>query len=330
MSARILDTAFYRLFFVMVALVAGTQSIAVFMIRQAYGVDTFVPMKGMSYGAMWAYALLIQFGPALISSWLGAKMLTRPFRSIASGAEDLSRSIDAAPIPETGPREARQAARVFNRMQDAIRRQVSERSRFLAAVSHDLRTPLTRMTLRLRAARDPELREQLADDIREMTQLLDATLAFLRNEEVVERFCPVDIDALADAIAQDAAERNERVTVTGSTMPIMAQPLALKRCLTNLVANAIRYGETAHIHLTDSPEQLKIEVTDEGPGIPDAQLTRVLEPFFRLEDSRSKGTGGVGLGLTIASDVARRHGGRLVLRNSPGGGLVAQVTMPRA
>ncbi len=329
LSRPFFDSAFHRLFFVMVALVIVTQGCAVLFMRQMYHVDVLMPIPGMSRPVMWVYATLIQFGPALVSSWVGARMLTAPFRSLASGAAALSRNIDAPPIREIGPIEARQAAQVFNQMQGAIRRQISERSRFLAAVSHDLRTPLTRMKLRIRSSQDVELRERLAGDIREMTQLLEATLSFLRNEEVVETFSPVDIDALVDAIAEDAQESGEQVTTRGTSMPVAAQPLALKRCLTNLVANAIRYGEEAQIHLLDSAHSLVIEIRDRGPGIPEAQLLRVLEPFYRLESSRSKDTGGTGLGLTIAHDVAVRHGGKLELFNGVGRGLIARVTIPR-
>ena len=220
---------------------------------------------------------------------------------------------------------------MFNTMQASLRRQVSERNRFLAAVSHDLRTPLTRMKLRLRSSEDEELSERLRSDIDEMTQLLEATLSFLRNEEVVEEFSPVDINALVDAIAQDAAESGQTVSVSGEVSPLSAQPLGLKRCLTNLVANAIRYGEEAHIRLVDASSCVLIEVVDRGPGIPESQLERALEPFYRVESSRNKSTGGTGLGLTIANDVVKRHGGRLVLRNgpSPAGGLIAQITLPR-
>jgi len=283
----------------------------------------------MSAPLQWAAAVMIQLMPALISSWIGARMLAAPFRSLASGAAELSKNIEAPPIKETGPIEARQAAKVFNTMQASLRRQMSERNRFLAAVSHDLRTPLTRMKLRLRCAEDAELSERLRNDIDEMTQLLEATLSFLRNEEVVEGFSPVDINALVDAIAEDAAEHGQRVTISGEVPPISAQPLGLKRCLTNLVANAIRYGEDAHIRLTDTPSRVCIEIVDHGLGIPEWQLERVLEPFYRVESSRNKNTGGTGLGLAIANDVVKRHSGELVLRNGAEGGLVAQVTLPR-
>jgi signal transduction histidine kinase len=323
------DSAFYRLFFVMISIILVMQVSAGLLLFKLYSSAPFKPPPGMSASLQWGAAVMIQVVPALISSWIGARMLAAPFRTLTVGAAELSRNIDAPPIREIGPVEARQAASVFNTMQASLRRQMSERNRFLAAVSHDLRTPLTRMTLRLRSAQDVELSDRLRDDIDEMTQLLEATLSFLRNEEVVEAFSPVDINALVDAIAEDAAELGQKVTISGEVPPISAQPLGLKRCLTNLVANAIRYGEDAHIRLIDAPSCVRIQVADHGSGIPEAQLERALEPFYRVESSRNRNTGGTGLGLAIANDVVKRHGGELVLRNGPEGGLVAQVTLPR-
>ncbi|AYQ40062.1 two-component sensor histidine kinase [Burkholderia lata] len=323
------DSAFYRLFFVMISIILVMQISAGLLLFKLYSTAPFKPPPGMSASLQWGAAVMIQVMPALISSWIGARMLAAPFRTLTVGAAELSRNIDAPPIKEIGPVEARQAASVFNTMQASLRRQMSERNRFLAAVSHDLRTPLTRMTLRLRSAQDVELSDRLRDDIDEMTQLLEATLSFLRNEEVVEAFSPVDINALVDAIAEDAAELGQKVTISGEVPPISAQPLGLKRCLTNLVANAIRYGEDAHIRLIDTPSCVRIQVVDHGPGIPELQLERALEPFYRVESSRNRNTGGTGLGLAIANDVVKRHGGELVLRNGSEGGLVAQVTLPR-
>ncbi|VWB87746.1 two-component system sensor histidine kinase [Burkholderia lata] len=323
------DSAFYRLFFVMISIILVMQISAGLLLFKLYSTAPFKPPPGMSASLQWGAAVMIQVMPALISSWIGARMLAAPFRTLTVGAAELSRNIDAPPIKEIGPVEARQAASVFNTMQASLRRQMSERNRFLAAVSHDLRTPLTRMTLRLRSAQDVELSARLRDDIDEMTQLLEATLSFLRNEEVVEVFSPVDINALVDAIAEDAAELGQKVTISGEVPPISAQPLGLKRCLTNLVANAIRYGEDAHIRLIDTPSCVRIQVVDHGPGIPESQLERALEPFYRVESSRNRNTGGTGLGLAIANDVVKRHGGELVLRNGSEGGLVAQVTLPR-
>ncbi|MBN9114159.1 MAG: two-component sensor histidine kinase, partial [Pandoraea sp.] len=252
------DSAFYRLLFVMLVMVALTQAGPAILMYTVYSAAAFKAPPGMSTGLQLSIAAAVQIVPLLFSSWVGARMLSVPFKSLAAGAAALSRNMDAPPIPEAGPIEARQAARVFNSMQAAIRRQVNDRNRFLAAVSHDLRTPLTRMRLRLRTLEPSEFSDRLVADIDEMTQLLDATLSFLRNEAVTEAFSPIDIDALMDAIAEDAMERGQKVSVHGAIAPMLAQPLALKRCLTNLVANAIRYGSEAHIQLGDGDEQVQI------------------------------------------------------------------------
>jgi len=323
------DSAFYRLLFVMLVMVAMTQIGSGLLVYTFYSSAAFKPPPGMSTGLQWGLSAAVQTVPLLISSWIGARMLSVPFRSLAAGAAELSRNMDAPPIPEAGPIEARQAARVFNSMQAAIRRQVNDRNRFLAAVSHDLRTPLTRMRLRVRTLEGSEFNDRMIADIDEMTQLLDATLSFLRNEAVTEELSPIDIDALMDAIAEDALERGQKVSVHGAIAPLSAQPLALKRCLTNLVANAIRYGGEARIELIDGEEEVQIDIVDRGPGIPERDLERVLEPFFRLEGSRSRDTGGTGLGLAIANDVVKRHAGSLTLLNARDGGLIARVVLPR-
>ncbi|VVD88003.1 two-component sensor histidine kinase [Pandoraea iniqua] len=323
------DSAFYRLLFVMLVMVALTQTGTATLMYTLYSAAAFKPPPGMSNTQQWALATAVQIVPLLVSSWVGARMLSIPFKSLAAGAAELSRNMDAPPIPEAGPIEARQAARVFNSMQAAIRRQVNDRNRFLAAVSHDLRTPLTRMRLRLGALDASEFSDRLVADIDEMTQLLDATLSFLRNEAVTEEVSPIDIDALVDAIAEDAMERGQKVSVHGAIAPLLAQPLALKRCLSNLVANAIRYGGEARIELIDGHDAVQIDIVDRGPGIPERDLERVLEPFFRLEQSRNRDTGGTGLGLAIAHDVVKRHAGSLTLINGREGGLIARVVLPR-
>ncbi|MFM0662951.1 ATP-binding protein [Paraburkholderia sediminicola] len=286
----------------------------------------YMPITGGGYYWFVSFSIL---GTSLIAAWFAARLVARPFRLLAEGANKLAVNIDSAALPEIGPSEAREAARVCNQMQLAIKRQMKERSRFLAAISHDIRTPLTRMKLRLQSVSDKSLRERLSDDMNEMTQLLDATLSYLRDEEVEETIRPTDVESIAGAIADDASDAGHNVTVSGTAAPIAAQPLALKRCIENLVSNAVRYGNVAHVNLFDSRDQLIITVVDDGPGIPDHQLQAVFEPFYRVEGSRSRDTGGVGLGLSIASEIATRHGGTLQLENVRPKGLRARIVFPR-
>ena len=273
--------------------------------------------------------LLVQFAAVSVAAWFGARMLARPIQQLAIAAERLGGNLNSPPMDEQGPREARRASRVFNQMQSSIRAQLEERERFLAAVSHDLRTPLTRMKLRIESIPESAASARLRDDVSEMATMLDATLSYLRGEAHDEPWQRVDVQSLVESVAEDACESGGSVEVSGSAQPVDALPHALRRCLDNLVENATRYGGNTCIRLLDSPANLVIEVQDDGPGIPENRLAQVMEPFVRLEDSRNRDSGGVGLGLSIALDAVRRHGGELRLRNAPEGGLIARVTLPR-
>lgn len=277
---------------------------------------------------VWAI-LGVQFVALTLAAWFGAKTIARPMQNLAQAASRLGDNLNEPPMEESGPEEARSAARVFNRMQENIRSQIEARGRFLAAVSHDLRTPLTRMKLRIEQFPDAPGKDKLRDDIAEMAAMLDATLNYLRGESQSESWQMLDIQALAESMAEDARENGQDVTLTGQAKPIPALPLSLRRCLGNLIENALRYGHKAEIHLMDSPASLVIEIRDEGPGIPENRMVAVFEPFVRLEESRNKNTGGVGLGLSIAREATRRNGGELTLHNAPEGGLIARLTLRR-
>lgn len=278
--------------------------------------------------AFWL-AQAVQFFALATAAWFGAGTIARPIQNLARAAAQLGENIDAPPIREQGPSEIRAAGRVFNEMQQRIRNQLEERTRFLAAVSHDLRTPLTRMRLRATQLEDSFENRKLTDDINEMAAMLDATLQYLRGETQTEQWQLLDVQALVESIAEDALESGYEVPVSGSAKPALLQPLTLRRCISNLVANALQYAGAAELNLYDSAAQLIIEVIDHGPGIPENAMAAMLEPFQRLEISRNKNTGGFGLGLAIARDAARRHGGELTLRNAAGGGLIARITLPR-
>lgn len=273
---------------------------------------------------------IVQFLALSTAAWFGARTIAKPIQHLAHGASQLGDNINCPPMREYGPDETRAAARVFNDMQQRIRRQLDERARFLAAVSHDLRTPLTRMRLRITQLGDDFFAQKFTDDIHEMTDMLDATLSYLRDEVQTERWQMFDVQALVESIAEDALENGYIVPISGTAKPALLQPLALRRCLSNLVINALKYAGNAELKLHDSTQQLIIEVIDHGPGIPENKMILVFEPFIRLDESRNKSTGGVGLGLTIARDMARRNGGELTLHNAAGGGgLIARITLPR-
>lgn len=274
---------------------------------------------------------LMQIAAMLAAAWGGARLLARPVQDLARSARELAQDVHAAPLDAaSGPVEAREAAEAFNRMQRRIQAQLAQQGRFLAAVSHDLRTPLTRMGLRIEALDDGPLRQRLHQDLAEMNALIDATLGFLRERDgAIGPRQRVDLQALVQAVVDDANELGQNVDVTGYVAPMAAYPVELRRALINLVENAHRYAGGAHIVLHDAADKVVIDVCDDGPGIPPDELTRVLEPFYRLESSRSRATGGVGMGLSIAADIVARHGGELSLANLPEGGLRARMVLPR-
>lgn len=286
------------------------------------------PPNGRPGTGFWI-AQAVQFLALATAAWFGARTIAKPIQHLAQGAAQLGENINCPPMRAYGPDETRAAARVLNDMQHRIRRQIDERARFLAAVSHDLRTPLTRMRLRITQLSDHFFAQKFTNDIQEMADMLDATLSYLRGETQTEQWQMFDVQALAESIAEDTLESGHTVPISGTAKPALLQPLALRRCISNLVLNAIKYAGSAEIKLHDSSTQLIIEVIDHGPGIPENKMMLVFEPFVRLEESRNRITGGVGLGLTIARDTARRNGGELTLHNIAGGGLIARITLPR-
>ncbi|HEY0883928.1 MAG TPA: ATP-binding protein, partial [Ramlibacter sp.] len=255
---------------------------------------------------------------------------TRPLHVLANAAEALGRDIHRPPLAEEGPLEIRQAARAFNTMQGRLVRFIEDRTRIFAAMSHDLKTPITRMRLRADLLDDDELRHRFEADLKEMEAMVTHTLEFMRGMGGQEARQDVDVMALLESLQSDNEAMGRRVTVEGqASAPYPARVSLLKRCLANLIDNAVLYGERATVRIEDSPQCLTLRILDEGPGIPLPELEKVFEPFYRLEQSRSRETGGTGLGLAIARNIAHMHGGDIVLRNRPGKGLEATLTLPR-
>lgn len=278
------------------------------------------------YGAQYIALFLALIG---LLAYAVARMATRPIRNLANAASELGRDIDQPPLPETGPTEIRQAAHAFNAMQSRIRRQIQHRTHMLGAITHDLQTPLTRLRLRLEKVSEPELRQKLVDDLAVMQGMVREGLDLARSMDSSEKIQALDIDSLLDSVCADAADARQDVELTGSTRAfVMAQPGALRRCLTNLIDNACKYGQQARVSVALEQQRVAIRVCDRGPGIPEAELEAVFEPFYRLETSRSRDTGGTGLGLTIALNIAENHHGHLRLRNLAGGGLEVLLELP--
>lgn len=261
--------------------------------------------------------------------FLMARSITRPLSALANSAEAMSRGENPPPLPETGAKELKEATHAFNTMHERLERYMASRNSLLASISHDLRTPLTRLRLRAEKVEDPALRERFQHDVDEMNDMLKAALDLFRGMNDDEASVPVDIMALLGNLCVEFAEIGQTVTLVGSANGLIeARPNALKRCITNLVSNAVKYGDRATIYVSDGDE-LTIRVADEGPGIPEGLLEKVFEPFYRLEASRNPETGGTGLGLSIARDIAQAHGGGLRLENRRPDGLVAVLALPR-
>ena len=265
----------------------------------------------------------------LTSIW-AVRRVTAPLGVVAQAAERLGRDVNAPPIAETGSREMRQAAHAFNEMQGRLQRLLENRTRMLAALSHDLRTPLTLLRLRTEGLQEGEERDRMLATIGELDAMIDATLKFARDEATAEPWRRTDLTALLSSIVDDMADAGLPVTMEAAE-PVMleCQPGGLRRAIANLLDNAVKYGKSARVELLASPASVRIIIDDEGPGIPDAELRRVFEPFYRLEQSRSRETGGTGLGLAIAQSIVAAHGGQITLANRPEGGLRAILSLPR-
>lgn len=249
-----------------------------------------------------------------------ARRIARPMRRLTSAAESLGRGEQNGHVPEEGPDDIRRTAVAFNQMQERLTRFVTDRTAMLAAIGHDLRTPITTLRLRTEFIADSETKERLLDTVDEMQAITDATLAFTQGEAVDEPTRPVDIAALIESICADLADLGRDVHFTeNGVIPYRCRPAALRRASRNLIENALRYGERAQVSVTHSPAGVDIVVEDHGPGIPEGEIERMFLPFVRLEESRNARTGGIGLGLSIARTIARAHGGDIVLSNLPRG-----------
>jgi signal transduction histidine kinase len=292
--------------------------------------DSYLSPEAADVPLRIALTLLASLVTVIGLSLVAVRWVTVPLRSLATAADKLGQDINRAPLPESGPLEVRQAARAFNTMQQRLAGFIADRTRLFTAMSHDLKTPITRLRLRAELLDDEAMRARFIKDLEEMEAMVTQTLDYMRDATVREPVQSIDVAALLESLQSDYAESGGNVEIRGSAAgPYAGRPLALRRCLTNLLDNALRYGKRATVVIDDGPSVLALRIQDEGPGLPDDQLERAFEPFFRGESSRSRDTGGTGLGLGIARNIARAHDGDLVLRNRPEGGLEATLTLAR-
>src|SRR5712671_991082 len=275
------------------------------------------------------FSVLVSTIPVLIAVAIFVGWITRPVRALAQAADQVGRGERTDPLTITGPREIQETTAAFNAMQDRLVRFVRDRTRMLAAISHDFRTPITSLRLRAEMIEDEELKSAMTRTLDEMRDMVQATLSFASESAVAEETRLVDLVSLVEAVADDEGTLGHEVQVNSSgKLPYRCRPISMRRAVLNLTENAIRYGERARVTLMSDASTVRILVDDDGPGIPQDKLEEVFEPFTRLETSRNMETGGVGLGLAVARSCARSHGGDVILTNRSHMGLRAEIILP--
>ncbi len=286
------------------------------------------PFSPPTTATLLLYALGVSL-PIVGVVWFTTRLATRPLGRFADAAARLGRDLHAPAVPEEGPAEVVRAAQAFNRMQAALQHHFDERTQLLAAISHDLKTPLTRLRLRVEGQLAPALADSVARDIDAMQSLIQDGLDHAASSHLQEELRRVDLARLMEALVDEARDLDADIGLEGQvSRPVLAAPRALRRVLQNLIDNALRYGGATTVRLSDDGTHALLCIDDDGPGIPPELLERVFDPFFRLEQSRSRETGGTGLGLAIARNLVQAQNGTLELVNRAGGGLRAQVRLP--
>ena len=291
------------------------------------------PQRSWGMSAALRFAVVVALG--LVAAWLVARFATRqladPLQRFTSAVQRFGTDLNAPAIEIEGPREIRQAIIAYNTMQAKIQQFIAERTLMLASISHDLRAPLTRIRLRCEFIEDIDQQRKLIRDTDEMQSMINCALGFFRDESLREQTTTFDLSELLQTVIDDYSDQGIAVDFSGPPhLVYFGRPVSIKRMTANLLENAVKYARHPRIELINGKCSICIEVSDEGPGIPDSELENVFVPFFRLEPSRNRDSGGVGLGLSSARAMARQHGGELLLRNRIGGGLTAQVELPHA
>lgn len=280
----------------------------------------------------WIFLILtVQLALLVLFSWLAVRLATRPLAQLAHAADAMGPDMKSVPLPVDGPLEVAQASSAFNAMQRRLADHLAERMQILAAISHDLQTPITRMRLRADLLDDPALRDKWHEDLNAMQALVQEGITYARDGQgITEAPCRIDLDALLDSLVCDYIDAGKPVRISGRyDRPLITRPHTLRRIITNLLDNALKFGRDPQISIRLEPaSQVSIAVCDRGPGIPENELKAVLQPFYRVENSRNRETGGTGLGLAIAHQLAQALSGTLILSNREIGGLEAKLCLP--
>ncbi len=290
----------------------------------------FLPKKIFAWPLRMVVALALLMVAVLFLTWIAVRWVTRPLSTLSEAAEAFGRDIRHAPLSVEGPTEVRQAAEAFNTMQQRLSRYIGDRARILAAVSHDLKTPITRLRLRTELMEDRQLQDEIQTDLNHMEEMVRSTLDFMKGTESKEQRQKMDLQALLESMQEDLYPLGIRFNLQGEIdSPVDLQPHAIKRCLTNLLENASRYGSGKIVVTLESMDNsAKITIHNEGDPIPEEALEKIFEPFYRLEQSRSRESGGTGLGLSIARNIVQAHGGELLVLNAAQGGVTTIVKLP--
>jgi signal transduction histidine kinase len=286
---------------------------------------------GMPWADRWAMWLGFLAVSVTIVTAFAARQFSRPIERLAAAVRQFGLNPRAPPIAESGPREMQQVIKTFNAMQTQIQKFVAHRTMMLAAISHDLRTPLTRMRLRGEFIEDQEQQARLFRDVDEMQHMVDEALVFFRDDATAEETTSLDLTRVFLTIVNDYADQGIEISYAGLAHAVYwGRPLTLKRAFTNLIDNAAKYGKFAEIELSREEKAFVVAIRDRGPGIPPDALEEVFRPYYRVDKSRNRSTGGVGLGLTVAQGIVQGHGGEIILRNRAAGGLEARIILPVA
>ncbi len=309
----------------------GMQVTVSFPMREGGWLDLHSAVRPRNQWHSWPWLITLAASAiaTLAVAGLAVRRVTRPMTALAAAAGRIGRG-DTGPVPvPPGPLEIRATIEAFNAMQERLYRYVKDRTRMVAALSHDLRTPITSLRLRVEFVEDDELRADMLRTLDDMQAMADATLAFSREEGLSEETRAIDLAALVEGLVDDQKALGRAVDYHGPDKLVWpCRPFAVKRAVANLVENAVRYGGSATVTVLRRDGAASVEVIDDGPGIPPDRLADVFEPFVRLEHSRNRETGGTGLGLSIARSIARAHGGDLSLINRETGGLKAVIDLP--
>jgi signal transduction histidine kinase len=266
-----------------------------------------------------------------LAAW-AIRSAVAPLREFANAAEKLGLDVRSNPLPEDGPRELRLASRALNDMQTRIRRLVEDRTQMLAAISHDLRTPITRLRLRAEFVESEEQKRKMMSDLDEMEQMIESTISFAHEDAATEPKRVVDLVALVESLCEDlkdAGSNVEFIALAAGQIRYECQLVGFKRAISNLIDNGLKYANAVWVTVSEADSYLEITIEDDGPGIPDAERERVFAPFYRIEASRSRETGGTGLGLSVARSIIRSHGGEILLESRMEGGLRVRILLPR-